>query len=162
MMPHVKTAAEARKIVQWTRFYPIGQRPMDGGNIDGRYCQLDIDDYLRHSNHERFIILQIESPEALENVEEIAAVDGYDMLLFGAGDFSHLIGKAGQRDAPEIVEARQRVGRAAREHGKFGMLASMTAPRKVHQEEGYSLFNIGADVVALGEAMKARLREFNE
>ena len=162
MVPHVKNAAEARKIVQWTRFQPIGQRPLDGGNIDGRFCQIDIDDYLRHSNHERFIILQIESPEALENVEEIAAVDGYDMLLFGAGDFSQLIGKAGQRDIAEVVEARQRVGRAARDHGKFGMLAGMTAPRKVHQEEGYSLLKIGADVVELVKAVEARLKDFNE
>jgi len=93
---HVKTAEEARHIVEMTRFHPLGRRAMDGGNPDGRYCQIPVAEYLAHSNTERLLIFQIESPEALENVEAIAAVPGYEMLLFGPGDFSHLIGKPGQ------------------------------------------------------------------
>lgn len=106
MVPHVTTADEARKVVEMTRFLPLGRRPMDGGNIDGAFCQIPVADYLHHSNTERLLILQIESPEALENVEAIAAVPGFDVLLFGPGDYSHLIGKAGQIGAPEVVAAR--------------------------------------------------------
>jgi len=113
MVPHVKTAEEARHIVEMTRFHPLGRRAVDGGNPDGRYCQIPVADYMAHSNSERLLIFQIESPEALENVEAIAAVPGYEMLLFGPGDFSHLTGKAGQVSAPEVVAARQRVGAAA-------------------------------------------------
>ena len=93
--PHVKTAEEARHIVEMTRFQPLGRRAVDGGNTDGRYCQIPMAEYMAHSNSERLLIFQIECPEALENVEAIAAVPGYEMLLFGPGDFSHLIGKAG-------------------------------------------------------------------
>ena len=162
MVPHVKTAEEARHIVEMTRFHPLGRRALDGGNADGRYCQIPMADYMAHSNSERLLIFQIESPEALENVEAIAAVPGFDMLLFGPGDFSHLIGKPGQVNAPEVVAARQRVGAAARKHGKFVMAPGMMAPRPVLEAEGYRVFTLGADVLGLGEYFKAKLTAFEQ
>jgi 4-hydroxy-2-oxoheptanedioate aldolase len=160
MVPHVTTAEEARHIVSLTRFHPLGRRPMDGGNIDGAYCQIPVADYLAHSNRERLLIFQIESPEALENVEAIAAVPGFEILLFGPGDFSHLIGKAGRADAPEVVAARKRVAAAARANGKHLMSPGPMAPRAVLEQEGFRIFNLGADVLALAEYCKARLEAF--
>ena len=160
MVPHVGTAEEARHIVEMTRFRPLGRRPVDGGNPDGRYCQIPVLDYMAHSNAERLLILQIESPEALENVEAIAAVPGYEMLLFGPGDFSHLIGKPGQIDAPEVAAARKRVGQAARKHGKYAMAPGMIAPRTVLEAEGYSAFTLGADVIGLGHYFTAQIAAF--
>jgi 4-hydroxy-2-oxoheptanedioate aldolase len=157
IVPHVASAAEARQIVDWVRFHPVGRRALDGGNIDGEFCLMPMADYLHHSNTQRIVILQIESPEALENVEEIAAVPGYDGILFGPGDFSHRIGKAGQLDAPEVVDARKRVGAATRKHGKFAMTAGLIAPLPQLVAEGYSVINIGADVVALTGYVKQRL-----
>jgi len=160
MVPHVTTAEEARHIVEMTRFHPLGRRAMDGGNVDGAYCQVPIEDYLRHSNTERFLIFQIESPQALENVEEIAAVPGFDILLFGPGDFSHLIGKPGQLNDPEVVAARKRVGAAAKANGKFAMSAGMLAPRAVLEDEGYQAFNLGADVIGIGQYCRDRMAAF--
>ena len=152
MVPHVTTAEEARKIVEMTRFMPLGRRPMDGGNIDGAFCQIPVAEYTRHSNSERFLVLQIESPEALANVEEIAAVPGFEVLLFGPGDFSHLIGKAGQIGAPEVVAARKRVAAAALKNGKYLMSPGMIAPRAELEAEGWRILNLGSDVVSLGAA----------
>jgi 4-hydroxy-2-oxoheptanedioate aldolase len=160
MVPHVTTAEEARHIVQMTRFQPLGRRAMDGGNVDGVYCQVPLADYLEHSNKERVLIFQIESPEALRNVEEIAAVPGFDFLLFGPGDFSHLIGKPGQINDPDVVCARKRVAAAAKAHGKFAMSPGMLAPRAVLEEEGYTAFNLGADVIGLGQYCKDRMAAF--
>ena len=157
IVPHVANADEARQIVDWVRFHPIGKRALDGGNIDGQFCLLPIEEYLQHSNTERVIVLQIESPEALEHVEAIAAVPGFDLLLFGPGDFSHRIGKPGQLDHPRVVAARKRVGAAARAHGTFAMSAGLIAPFPELVAEGYSLFNIGADVVGLASYVKQRL-----
>ena len=157
IVPHVGSAAEAKQIVDWVRFHPVGKRALDGGNIDGQFCLLPMDEYLHHTNTERIVILQIESPEALENVHEIAAVPGFNGILFGPGDFSHRIGKAGQLDAPEVVDARKRVAEAARKHGKFAMTAGLIAPFDQLVSEGYNVFNAGADVVALSGYFKQRL-----
>lgn len=157
IVPHVTTADEARQIVEWVRFHPLGRRALDGGNADGQFCHVAMEEYLSHSNRERVVVLQIESPEALANVEEIAAIPGFNGLLFGPGDFSHLIGKAGQLDAPEVVAARQRVAAAAQQHGKFAMTAGLVAPFETLFDEGYRLFGVGADVVGIGDYVKKRL-----
>jgi 4-hydroxy-2-oxoheptanedioate aldolase len=161
MVPHVRTPEEARQIVQMTRFHPLGRRALDGGNPDGRYCQVPVAEYMAHSNSEKLLIFQIECPVALENVEAIAAVPGFDMLLFGPGDFSHLIGKPGQVNAPEVVAARKRVGAVAKKYGKYAMAPGMMAPRAVLQEEGYNVFTLGADVLGLGEYFRAQLAALN-
>jgi 4-hydroxy-2-oxoheptanedioate aldolase len=160
IVPHVANAAEARQIVQAVRFHPVGKRAFDGGNTDGRFCLLPMEDYVRHSNTERIVILQIESPEALQEVEAIAAVDGFDGLLFGPGDFSHRVGKVGQVLADDVVSARKRVATAATSNGKFAMSAGLFAPLDALVAEGHSVFGIGSDVVGLGSYVTDRVANF--
>lgn len=157
IVPHVTTKEEAQQIVEWVRFHPVGKRPIDGGNSDGEYCFMPIDEYVAHSNKERIIILQIECPEAIENLEEIASVPGFNGLMFGPGDFSHRIGKAGKLDAPEVVAARRKVAEAARSNNKFAMTSGMPRPFTELASEGYQVFGIGADVVALSKFIQQRL-----
>ena len=162
MVPHVVTAGEARKIVEMTRGQPLGRRPLDGGNIDGLFCQIPTAEYVEQCNREQFLIFQIESPEALENVEAIAAVPGFDGLLFGAGDFSHLVGKPGQIGCAETVAARKRVAAAARANGKFAMTPGLIAPWEEQAAEGYNVFNLGADVIGLGDYFRGKISEFSK
>lgn len=157
IVPHVANEEDARQIVDWVRFHPIGKRALDGGNTDGQFCMIPVEEYVRHSNQERLVILQIESPEALEQVEQIAAVPGFDGILFGPGDFSHRIGKVGRLDAPEVVAARKRVAAAARKHGKFAMTAGLIALFPELVAEGYRVIGIGADVIAISSYIKQRL-----
>lgn len=157
IVPHVADEGDARQIVEWVRFHPLGKRALDGGNIDGNFCLTPIGEYVKQSNEDRLVILQIESPEALEQVEKIAAVPGFDGILFGPGDFSHRIGKIGKLDAPEVVNARKRVAAAARANGKFAMTAGLIAPLPQLIEEGYNLIGIGADVVTLSAGIRQRL-----
>lgn len=161
IVPHVASVDEARQIVEWARCFPVGKRPMDGGNVDGQFCQVPLTDYINHTNHERILVLQIESPEALEKVESIAAVPGFDLLLFGPGDFSCRIGKPGQLHAPEVVAARKRVAAAALKHGKYAMASGPLASFDELIDEGHRVFNLGADVIGLGEYFRSRVDRFN-
>jgi 4-hydroxy-2-oxoheptanedioate aldolase len=160
IVPHVASADEARQIVEWVRCFPVGKRPMDGGNVDGQFCQVPLPDYIHHTNTERLIVLQIESPEALEHVEEIATVPGFDLFLFGPGDFSCRIGKPGQLHAPEVVAARKRVASAALKHGKHAMAAGPVAPFAQLFDEGHRVFNLGADVIGLSDHFRSRVGGF--
>ncbi len=160
MVPHVASAEEARWVVENVRCHPLGRKPLDGGNMDGLFCQIPLAEYAEHCNTERLVILQIESPEALEKVEEIAAVPGFDCLLFGAGDFSHRIGKLGQATAPEVVAARQRVHLAARQAGKHVMVASLYGQKEMLIEEGAGIFTLGADVLELGAGFNRLVNDF--
>jgi 4-hydroxy-2-oxoheptanedioate aldolase len=152
MVPHVTSADEARHVVDMVRCRPLGSKALDGGNVDGLFCRVPIAEYARHCNTEKFVILQIESPEGLEKIEEIAAVPGYDMLLFGAGDFSHRIGRLGEVTHPEVVAGRKAVAAAALRHGKHVAVASLFGQKDEVFAEGTRVVTLGADVVELGNA----------
>ncbi|MBR6533718.1 MAG: aldolase, partial [Clostridia bacterium] len=93
MVPHLMSFEEAKQIVYYSKFHPIGRRPLDGGNADGKYCLVDGLDYMTEANEERFTVIQIEDPEPLAELEEICALPGIDMIFFGPADFSQGIGK---------------------------------------------------------------------
>jgi len=151
MVPHVMSAADARQIARMTRFHPIGRRPVDGGNADAAFCFVDFQSYLKQANEQRFVIVQIEDPEPLDELDEIAAVPGIDMLFFGPADFSHSIGAPGEWDDPRIVAARTMVADAARRHQKFaGTVGSLDSFDSL-VALGYQFINLGADVVGLGQ-----------
>jgi len=158
MVPHVANADEARTIVEMTRFRPLGRRPLDGGNVDGSFCQIPLADYLEQSNCEQFVVLQIESPEALNRVEEIAAVPGFDFLLFGVGDFAYQLGYPGQLQHPEVVAARRRVERAAVEHRKHCVAVGYHAPIGELIERGYGMINVQSDVTSLADGLTKAVR----
>lgn len=151
MAPHVMSGEDAKDIAWRTRFHPIGRRPMDGGNSDGAYCTIPTVDYIEQANRERMVIVQIEDPEAMAEVDAIAQVDGIDMILFGPGDYSHAIGAPGQGDHPEVIKGYERVAEAALAHGKFAGTVSPIDGLKWRYDLGYRFIACGADVLAMTE-----------
>jgi len=150
MVPHVMNIEQARQIVRHTRFHPTGLRPLDGGGADAAYCMVNVPEYIAAANQQRFVILQIEDKEALDDIEEIAALPGIDMLFFGPGDFSQSIGVPGQANHPKIQEARERIALAAIKHGKFAGTVGSPGNLKELVGMGYRFINCGADVIGLG------------
>lgn len=155
MVPHVMSGLEAVQIATQTRFHPLGRRALDGGNADGAYCGAPLATYLRHANEQRLIIVQIEDPEVMAELDVIAAVPGIDMLFFGPGDFTHGLGIPGRFDDPRVHEARRLVAEAARRHGKFAGTVTSADGIETCRTLGYRLLSVGADVVALGEAFRS-------
>ena len=162
MVPHVKTAEEARQIVQMTRFQPVGMRPVDGGNADGKYCMVPFAEYLEQANRERFVILQIEDACAMDELEEIAAVEGYDMLFFGPGDFTHSLGFPINFNDPRVQEARVKVAELAHKYSKFAGTVGSIANRQELIDLGYQFINLGADVVTWGNWCRETIAACNE
>jgi len=152
MIPHVMSLKEAVGIVKTTRFYPQGRRPLDGGNADGNFCRVPMKDYLEQSNRERFVVLQIEDPEPLAELDAIAELPGYNMLFFGPGDFSHSIGDPGNFNNPQVIEARKQIAKIANKHGKIaGTVGSLDNYREL-VDCGYRFISIAADVCILSAA----------
>ena len=117
MYPQCDNADEASQLVRAAKFPPEGQRGCDWGGADTPYMMMPMEEYLRKANEETLLIAQIESPEALENVEAIAQVSGIDILFLGPGDYSIRLGIPGQSQHPEIRAAENRIARAANHAG---------------------------------------------
>jgi len=160
MVPHVTSAKEAAAIVEMLRFQPLGLRAVDGGSADGGFGFVPMADYLAQSNAEKFIIIQIESPEGLEAVEEIAAVEGFDFLLFGPGDFTHRIGKIPGNPEPATISARNRVEAAVLKSGKRGFAVAAPGTPQELKEKGYGIVNLTSDALTLGNAWTHLVKEF--
>ena len=162
MVPHIMNIEDARKVVQMTRFHPIGRRPLDGGNADGGYTSIDYADYLPQANKERFVIVQIEDPEPLDDLDAIAALDGIDMLFFGPADFSQGIGAPGEWDHPKLIETRKRVAEVATRHGKIAGIPGSVDNIDELVEMGYRFIAIGADVVGVGSYCRQLMDRFSK
>ncbi len=151
MIPHLMSADEAREIVWKTRFHPLGRRPVDGGNADGQFCRLPCRDYIQFMNENRMIIVQIEAPEPLAELEEICQVPGIDMIFFGPGDFSHALGIPGELNHPEVNRARRQIAETAHKYGKFAGTTCSMENMKAYFELGYDFLNCGSDVSAMND-----------
>ena len=161
MVPHLMSLDEAEYIARITKYKPVGRRPLDGGNADGMFCQIDCREYMRFVNENRMVIVQIEDPEPLTELDKICQVPGIDMIFFGPGDFSHSIGDPCNFANPEIARVRKLVVDTAHKYGKFaGTVASPSL--KACFERGYDFVNGGADVVAVSQSCKKVLEAFAE
>ena len=157
MVPHLMSLKEAEEIVYYTKFHPIGRRPLDGGNADGAYCMVDPVEYMETANKERITIVQIEDPEPLADLEAIAALPGIDMLFFGPADFTQGIGAPCDFANPKVAETRKLVAETAKKYGKMAGTTGSPANFEELKAMGYDLINIVADVVLLGNGYKNAL-----
>ncbi len=162
LVPHIMNLEDAKRVINMTRFHPVGRRPVDGGNADGLYSALDFNDYLKQANEQRFVVLQIEDPEPLKDLEAIAALDGYDILFFGPGDFSQGIGAPGDWNNPKLIETRKLVAEVAIKHGKFAATSGSIIQLDEFINMGYKFINIGADVVGLNRYCNDLLDKFKK
>ena len=149
MVPHLMSLEEAKQVVYYTKFHPIGRRPIDGGNADGNYCLTDGNDYIEQANRERFNVVQIEDPEPLKDLDAICALEGIDMIFFGPADFSQGIGHPNDFAHPEIARVKELIAKTARKYGKMAGTVGGVGNFKQLEDMGYNFINVGADVVGL-------------
>ncbi len=162
MVPHLMSVQDARLVVRQTRFHPLGRRPLDGGNADGAYCMVPLDQYVSEANQQRLVIVQIEDPEPMAELDAIAQVPGIDMLFFGPGDFSQGIGHTGEMGHSRVIEARRQIAQTAARYGKFaGTVASLDTLQETIAL-GYQFINVGADVLALADYFRRVVAAFRE
>jgi 4-hydroxy-2-oxoheptanedioate aldolase len=162
MVPHVMDLDDAVDVRNMTKFPPLGKRACDGGNADCSYCHMDFVEYLKVANEERFVIYQIEDPEALPDLEAIAELPGVDAILFGAGDFSVAIGHPGEVWHPEVTKVRERIAEVVRKNNKIAGATMGLDKVKAHVDMGYNLINVSGDVFALKSYAEKAMAVFDE
>jgi 4-hydroxy-2-oxoheptanedioate aldolase len=163
MIPHIRSAEEARQWVEWSRFPPVGKRGLDGAGADADFGLADTRAYLKHANEEAFLVFQIEDREAVEAIDEIAAVPGFDLFFVGPGDLSLSYGVPLEFDHPLLLDATRRVAEAAQKHGKWWGIPTAT-PEKAQQalDMGARLIVAGGDHGALVNGLRDSYKAFGD
>jgi 4-hydroxy-2-oxoheptanedioate aldolase len=116
MFPFVQTADEARAAVSYTRYPPQGIRGVAGIHRASRFGSTK--DYLQSANDQIAVVIQIETPDAVGRIAEIAAVPGVDSLFLGPGDLSAAMGHLGDMGHQDVLALIAQAARAAHAAGK--------------------------------------------
>ena len=161
VVPHVDTPDTAARIVRQCRFPPLGRRSVVGG-----LAQLDFESYSAAESTEAvnastLVIVMIETPEAVENVDAIAAVEGVDGLLVGTNDLCMEMGMPGRVGDPEVMAAQAKVIDACRRHGRFPGLGGVYDPSLMERyiEMGMRFILCGNDLSMLMAGASARSKQ---
>ncbi|MAE66094.1 MAG: hypothetical protein CMJ18_17625 [Phycisphaeraceae bacterium] len=117
MYPQVRDPEDVARLVDRTRFAPLGRRGADFGPAAALYGQVPWEDVRRYQNEQVKVLIQIETPEAVERIDEIAAVPGISLLFIGPGDLSITMGLPMDAAAPHVLDAMRRTAEAAQHHG---------------------------------------------
>lgn len=157
--PQIRSAEDARRVVANAKFPPFGERSVTQGIPQFRHRQWPLKEARELMNDLTTVVVMIESKGALEQVEEIAAVPGVDILFIGTNDLCADLGIDGQFDHQLVTEAYKRVIKAAKANGKhvgIGGLANKPERMAEFIRMGARYVSVGQDLSFLMANAKAR------
>jgi 2-keto-3-deoxy-L-rhamnonate aldolase RhmA len=166
VVPHVDTAEVAAEMVSNCKYPPVGHR-----SVTGRLPQVNFeahpqDEVTRSVNNATLVVVMVETPTAVENVEAIAAVSGVDSVLVGTNDLCTEMGIPGAVGDARIQEIMERVVAACRAHGKHPGLGGVYEPPLMERyiRMGMRLILCGNDLtmmMAAAQERSARMRSIS-
>jgi 2-keto-3-deoxy-L-rhamnonate aldolase RhmA len=158
MLPRLDTVDEVREAVQHVHYPPHGDRGVATYN---RACRFGLDPAaLDRADAQILTIVQIESARAVEQADDIAKLDGVDVLFVGPRDLSHDLGVPGDIQATAYRAALERVRDAAARHGKAcGLLVADGAAAAESRRDGWAFVAVGSDTTLLAAAVSAQVRQ---
>lgn len=153
IVPQVNTAAQARQVVAASKYPPEGTRGV--GAARAHKYGLGFQAYVDAANQQTAVIVQAEHIEAVENIDQIVAVDGVDAVLVGPYDLSASMGKIGQVQDPQVQQAIEKIRQSCQAAGvRLGMFGDNPASLKPWLDKGFSLIACGTDTMHLIAATK--------
>lgn len=161
MVPQVYSADDVRAVVNNCRYPPQGERGIAAGR--GHKYGLDFLPTLQNANDEVMVIVQIETKEAIEAIDDILAVPGLDAVLIGPADLSAALGHTLQFDHPDVAAAFAKVAEAAAKAGKpAGFYCNTPQEAKKRFDEGFSFANICNDAGLLLQGYVGAMKGMKE
>lgn len=158
LYPDIRTAEQAKKLVELCKYAPVGARGISRANRCTRYGLIAGKDYYDYAAQNICVAVQIESVEGMENLDEILSVPGMDLVTAGPEDMAQSMGVWGQTKHPDILAAQDRLVEAAHRHGKLAMLSATTPERyRYLTEKQTDLLTVAFDADIVATALRDRL-----
>lgn len=159
LVPYVETAEEARTAVANTRYPPEGLRGVALTTRANRFGRLA--EYPSKAAEQICVIVQIETALGLENLEEIASVDGVDALFVGPADLHAALGHVGETTHPQVVSLIDRAISRIAEAGKApGVFAPIEDYARRWIDLGALIVSVGSDIGVLARGTENLLHRF--
>jgi 2-keto-3-deoxy-L-rhamnonate aldolase RhmA len=163
MVAMVRSVEQVRQIVQWAKYPPVGARGLFQANYEAGYGTFDAAQHVARANRERWLAIQIETPDAVECVEGIVAVPEVDWLFVGPSDLACTLGVPGQPLHPKSVAATARVAAACKAARKpWGTLARSPEHAAKCRELGCQFFSLVGDMELIHRGFQATKQLYAE
>ena len=163
MAARIESAAHAEEFMRWVKFAPRGRRGLNTSGFDADYGGKTLPQLAESSNRDSFVAIQIETLGALDDVDQIAALDGVDLLFVGPSDLSQELGILGQWEHEKLWSAYERVAAACKRHGKhWGTIAVNPPFASRAYDLGCRMLSFGIDAVILRRGVEATKGAFSE
>ena len=147
ILPMINTKADAEAVVQAVKYPPIGSRGLAGVRAADYGLKSPLSEFVVASNKETLVITQIENSEAVNNIDEMLAVDGIDVFFVGPFDLSSSLGYPGQLDHPEVQDTiKQAVNKIKAAKKIPGTLALDPASAQRAKDQGFRLLACASSV----------------
>ena len=161
LVPYVQTVEEAERAVLATRYPPQGVRGVSAVTRATRFGR--VPRYGQRAHDELCVLVQVETREALDHLEDIARVDGIDGVFIGPGDLAASMGLVGELDHPEVVAAiEDAIARLAAIGTPSGILTTNPAFATRCLELGTAFTAVGVDTALLARSTEALARQFRK
>lgn len=160
-IPRIRTRADAERVVELVKYPPLGKRGLGGSTCPvGKYLGWpSVVEQIEYVNRDVVVGIQIETAEALENLDEILSVPGMDIAVIGNDDLSIGMGIPGQWQHPDYVAAVERMIACCRTHGVLpGIAGGDPAWVRFWAERGMRMFWCGSDVIAMWQGVARQLQ----
>jgi len=162
MVPWIGSRAEAEAAVRATKYPPLGIRGIAGSHRAGGYGR-HAAEYWKRANDEILVVLQIETPGAVAEIDEIVKIPGIDVIFIGPADLSTALGHLGNPGHPDVQAVFARIEAAARAQGLAlgNITRSWDQARELYQR-GYQFLTLCSDTSLLtqgGQEIAARFRK---
>ena len=156
MFPFVSSVADAVRCVRFMKYPPLGSRGVAGVIRATEYGRQWME-YFTQANMQSLVVAQIETAAAVEAAEQIAAVDGVDVLFVGPLDLSVSLSCPGNFTPPHFVAALEKVIAACDKHGKTAGILSRPALVQQHKEMGFRFLALGSDASSVVTGLEQSL-----
>ena len=161
LFPRARSVDDVKQAVSLCRYPPDGIRGLGPGRASGYGAKLL--DYAGTANEEITVMIQVETIEAVDRIEEIAAVPGVDLIFIGPGDLSQVLGIPGELHHPRIQEIGRRVVSACQNNAvPVGILALEEETLAYWKGQGVQLFAVGSDALFLAKSCRDSVGLWNE
>lgn len=156
MVSMVHGPDDVERAVRWAKFWPRGERGMNGGNRDGRFGLTPLAEYAAKANSESFVGIQIETAGAIASVAEIASIPDVDLLFVGPADISQVMEVPGDFENPRCLDAIERIANACAEAGKpWGIVPRGPEYADRMRLWGCQMFVVAMDIHAVHAGIRA-------
>jgi 4-hydroxy-2-oxoheptanedioate aldolase len=158
-VPWVNSAAEAERAVRSVKYSPRGIRGLAGSRASEWGLREPIGDYVQRANRETLVVIQVETQDAVDAIDDYLAVDGVDVLFLGPTDLSQSLGHPGDLDHPDVLAALDRVADAVIGSGvTLGIYAGSVDMTKAWLDRGARYFTTSLEPF-LRDGMRAYLQQ---